>query len=101
MPRARRDRRDKARRDPQTTLRLPTKRRERTPAPLLFYASAYPGVLASLRGAKRPKQSSLSHSLDCFASLAMTCFDHLLPGNLLLAVGDAIDSAVPVVGDQE
>src|SRR5580692_3644676 len=25
----------------------------------------------------------------------------LLPGNLLLAVGDAIDGAVPVVGDQD
>src|SRR5882724_5752129 len=50
--------------------------------------------------------------MDCFrlrslsyggqvASLAMTYDDHLLQSNLLLAVGDTIDRAVPVVGDQD
>src|SRR5260370_26101820 len=33
--------------------------------------------------------------------LAMTYDDYLLTGNLLLAVGDAIDGAVPVVGNQQ
>jgi len=40
--------------------------------------------------------------MDCFVAtlLAMTYDDYLLPSNLLLAVGNAIDGAVPVVGDQ-
>src|SRR5882672_6444278 len=43
---------------------------------------------------------SASGGMDCFAALAMT-MRLLLARYLLLAVGDAIDGAVPVVGDQE
>src|SRR4051794_32335792 len=59
-------------------------------------------ALPSLRGAKRRSNPLLHHRrMDCVASLAMTYNKHLVRSHLLLAVGDAIDGAVPVVGDQD
>src|ERR1700744_3806086 len=73
-----------------------------TPGRQIFYAWAIPvlsGILPVIARSETTKQSSASLvALDCFANARN---DVLLRSHLRLAVGDAIDGAVPVVGDQE